>query len=182
MRSRERGITLVEIIIVVALMFVVLPFAWDYINGAVQDQANVTNKNIVQTSVTQLMNNMQQQVQEASFPIMEKEDVGGLRGSAKTEESEGAGGSITLNKPDGVTAKYTYDEETATVSYELKDKVQLIDSAEYGNISEFTVIPVLTEKDDGTKPINGLNITIVGRIDDKSSYSLTNEYYTRNTI
>ncbi|MBP3285235.1 MAG: hypothetical protein J6M02_07040 [Clostridia bacterium] len=180
MRSDEKGITMVELIIVMAMFFVVLPLIWNYINGAIEDSANVSNKMVVQTTVNQLMNNMQQNVQEASMPV--------TYSSADLEGKENeSGGSIEIRKPGGITATYTYDPDTATVKYEMEDaEDNLLDSAEYGNIAEFIVkrmsSNVDSESGEDLMKVNGLKITITGRIDKKSNYSLSNEYYTRNTI
>ena len=65
----NKGVTLVELIIAMALIFIVLPFAWNYINSSIQDNATINNKVAVQSSVNSLMNQLQKDVQEARYPI-----------------------------------------------------------------------------------------------------------------
>lgn len=181
MRSNEKGITMVEVIVVMALLFVILPILWDYMNSSLVDSANINNKIVVQTSVNQLMNNMQQHVQEASMPITYTSSD--LHGNAETEVD----GSIVIRKPGGISVTYSYDSERAVVTYVKEDdEGEILDRAEFSNIVKFDVVRKWTEviSDGGieTPKINGLSITITGRIDEKSNYTLTNEYYTRNTI
>lgn len=189
MRSGEKGVTMVELIVVVALIFVILPIIWDYINGSILDSANINNKVAVQTTVNKLMNNIEQQVQEASNPVTET--VTALHGVAKSvdDDASGAGGSITIKKPNGVLVSYTYDPEREVVTYNksVKDgSGETADSAEFDYIVKFDVVPlgsnVTSDSGDVIMKVNGLKVTIVGRIDNKSNYTLTNEYFTRNTI
>lgn len=189
MRSGEKGVTLVELIVVVALIFVILPILWDYINSAILDSANVNNKVMVQTTVNKLMNNIEQQVQEASNPLTETTTA--LHGVAESvdEAGDGVGGSITIKKPNDVSVTYTYDPEREVVTYNKNVKEgssEVADSAEFDYIVKFDVVPlgsnVTSESGEVIMRVNGLKITIVGRIDSKSNYTLTNEYFTRNTI
>jgi len=185
MRSNEKGITMVEVILVMALLFVILPILWDYMNSALVDSANINNKVVVQTSVNQLMNNMQRHVQEASMPITySATDLHGEAASV-AEDKIGSDGSIILRKPGNVFVTYSYDKERAVVTY-VKEDDENPDQAEYSNIVKFDVVrlgsDMISESGETVKKVNGLRITITGRIDEKSNYTLTNEYYTRNTI
>ena len=178
MRFGEKGVTLVELIVVVSLFFVVLPLIWYYINSSIEDSANINNKIVVQTSVNQLMNNMQKHIQEASLPITTSgEDIDG-EAAKIAEDGVGSGGSITLNKPNDITVTYKYDPDTASVTYTMRDEDGVVDTAEFNYIVKFVVKRMENEQ----HKIGGLYITAVGRIDDKSNYTLTNEYYTRNTM
>ena len=167
-RSAENGITLVELIIAVGLFFVIIPLIWNYINGAVEDSSDINNKIIVQTSVNQLMNSLQKNVQEATLPIT-TDDANNI---------EHGNGTLVLRKPGNVVVTYSFDEENAVVSYKMVNDDGEIDSTEYRNIVGFTV--EFQENDKMIK--NGIKVSVVGGIDSKSNYSLTNEYYTRNTF
>jgi len=182
MRSDERGITLIELILAVTILFSIITLSWSFVNSSVEDSADINNKIIVQTSVNQLMNNIQKNVHEASLPITDEDEDVEFIAESLAGEGEGKGGSITLNKPKGIRVTYTYKEDKEVVEYEMLDfDGEVIDSAEYGNISNFSVEYKPFPREENN-PVNGLQVTVVGRIDSKSNYSVTNVYYTRNTI
>ena len=183
MRTGEKGITMVEIIIATALFFVVIPLIWNNINSSIEDSANINNKMLVQTSVNALMNNIQKNVQEASMPITDSPENIECEADSIAEDGEGSGGSIKLLKPGGVVVTYTFDDEAETVKFTMKDKDDnLLDAGGYEHISKFSVEYKHSETEPGVHKVNGLSVTVVGRIDKKSNYTMTNEYYTRNTI
>ena len=114
MRSNERGITIVELIIATGLFFGVITLVWSFMDGALTDSANINNQMVVQTSVNQLMNNIQKHVQEASMPIS---DVpGDISCISEKLAGTGAGveGEIMLKKPGGVSVTYSYKKQGNT--------------------------------------------------------------------
>lgn len=187
----NRGVTLVELIIVVALMFIVLPFAWNYINSSIEDSANINNKVAVQSSVNALMSQLQKDIQEARYPInpnkedyIDVEDDGFLICKPRTSDESG---NIVEQ-----SVLYKFDEENRIVevingvklitpgSGETEYEIDISDATtgRYDYIKEFTLEKV--ENSDGVN--NGVKVEIRGEIDQKSGYSLSNVYYTRNTI
>lgn len=179
--ENNKGVTLVELIVVMALIFLVLPFAWDYINSSVQDNVTLNNKMAVQGSVNALMTQLQRDIQEARYPInplLDSSDNSVYRDVNK----EG----FLICKPGDTSVIYTFDEDEKKVYVKNNLKLNrndfILDSIddtdaetlEYQYIDTFS----LTLKEDG----NGVEVYIRGKIDEKSGYTLTNTYYTRNTI
>ncbi len=187
----NRGFTLVELIVVVALMFIILPFAWNYINSSIEDSANINNKMVVQSSVNSLMSQLQKDIQEARYPInpntskyTKVEENGFLICKPRTFDE--SGNFIDQN------VLYKFDEENRIV--EVMNGVQLItpgsgetdyeistDNATTGRY-EYIKAFKLEKVYNSDKVNNGVKIEIRGEIDQKSGYSLSNVYYTRNTI
>lgn len=187
----NRGFTLVELIVVVALMFIILPFAWNYINSSIEDSANINNKVAVQSSVNALMSQLQKDIQEARYPInpnkedyIDVEDDGFLICKPRTSDESG---NIVEQ-----SVLYKFDEENRIVevingakliipgSGETEYEIDISDATtgRYDYIKEFSLEKV--ENSDGVN--NGVKVEIRGEIDQKSGYSLSNVYYTRNTI
>ena len=173
MRSGEKGVTLVELIIALGLVSIVFYFIWNFMIGAIKDSGDLGNKMAVQDTVNQLMNNLQRDVQEASLPISSSDD---LEGIAKIIAPDGDDEkkSIILKKPENVTVTYEYDPVNAVVTYTKEDDGEEVDTRQYENITEF-IINFSDKK-------NGLKATVSGRIDETSNHSLTNEFFTRNTM
>ncbi len=187
----NKGVTLVELIIAMALIFIVLPFAWNYINSSIQDNAVINNKVAVQSSVNSLMNQLQKDVQEARCPINpNSEDYADV----KTD-------GFLICKPNAYDEEgniiyqsviYKFDEENrkVTIVNGIKLNSPEIGEAEYGiddsnaTYNEFDFIKTfILEKEINSSGVNnGIKIDIRGEIDSKSGYSLNNVYYTRNTI
>lgn len=191
----NRGVTLVELIIVVALMFIVLPFAWNYINSSIEDSANINNKVAVQSSVNALMSQLQKDIQEARYPINPN--------TGEYTKVEGKGFLIckprTFDESGNVVEQnvlYKFDEENRIV--EVINGVQLITpgsgetdyeidisdatTGRYDYIKTFKLEKVYNSDDVNNRVNNGVKVEIRGEIDQKSGYSLSNVYYTRNTI
>ena len=187
----NKGVTLVELIIAMALIFIVLPFAWNYINSSIQDNATINNKVAVQSSVNSLMNQLQKDIQEARYPInpnledyIDVKDDGFLicKPNAYDEEGNTVYQSVI----------YKFDEENRKVT--IVNGIRLVPPAmgktEYGiddsnaNYNEFNFIKkFILEKEINSSGVNnGVKVEIRGEIDNKSGYSLNNVYYTRNTI
>lgn len=186
MRSSEKGVTLVELIVAVSLVSVILFLIWNYVNGAFLDSVDVGNKMIVEASVNQLMNNIQKHVQEASLPITtDSTDFVG-ESALIAENKIGVPGTLLIRKPGGIIVTYEFNNSEGIVRYEMKKGEEIIDSGKYEHISKFGVEfrPAKGADEEENKKIvtNGVKVNVVGRIDSKSNYSLTNEYYTRNTL
>lgn len=192
--KNNKGITLIELIVALALMMLVLPFAWDYMNSGIQDSATINNKVAVQTSVNALMTQLQRDIQEARCPINpNSESYIGI-------DDDGNFGLDTdgflICKPNGTgenlyqSTLYEFDEENKKVIVTSGLKIYQINgfgSNEYGidysnsNVTtgDYNFIKDITLKRIGD---NGIDIYIRGELDSKSGYTLTNTYYTRNTI
>lgn len=187
----NRGVTLVELIVVVALMFIVLPFAWNYINSSIEDSANINNKVAVQSSVNTLMNQLQKDIQEARYPINPNvEDYIDVKTDGflicKPNAYDESGEIIYQN------VLYKFDEENRRV--EIINGVKLIPPESGETEYEIDISDATTgiydyiktfnlEKVNNSNNVNnGVKIEIRGEIDQKSGYSLSNVYYTRNTL
>lgn len=180
------GITMVELIIVMGLLAIILPFGWNYVNSGIEDNVTLNNKMMVQNSVNALMNQLQRDIQEARYPINPN----------VTEYIDVTNDGFLICKPNGtddtgnivyqsVLYKFDDDENKVIVEFGLKldspgpgeTDYDIIDDnatkGEYNYIEEFS----LTKIDN-----NGIKVYIRGQIDDKSGYTLTNTYYTRNTL
>jgi type II secretory pathway pseudopilin PulG len=187
----NRGITLIEIIVALALMMLIIPIAWNFMNSSVKDTATINNKVAVQSSVNALMTQLQRDIQEARCPInSNNENYVGI------DEN----GKIGIKEEGFIIRKPGADENPQSVSYEfdaenkkvvvtsgLRLKVPTFGSTEFvideenSNkvIAEYDFIKEFTLKRVGD---NGVEVYIRGEIDSKSGYTLTNTYYTRNTI
>ena len=187
----NKGVTLVELIIAMALIFIVLPFAWSYINSSIQDNATINNKVAVQSSVNSLMNQLQKDVQEARYPINpNSEDYIDVKADGflirKPNVYDEEGNTVYQS------VIYKFDEENRKVT--IMNGIKLvppgIGETEYGiddsnaTYNEFNFIKTfILEKEINSSGVNnGIKIDIRGEIDSKSGYSLNNVYYTRNTI
>jgi len=155
---RNAGITLMEIIIVVALIGITVPIVTILIKNAFQNSNTMSDKVEVQTSVTALMNKFEQTIKEATIPVATNSFVNN---------------SITIYKPKGEVI-FTFIPEDNTVTCEEKDSEgSIIDKTKYANIELIDV----TLKSSGY----GALVEITGG-ENSSEYSLSNVYYSRNTI
>lgn len=179
--KRNKGVTLIELIIVIGLIALIIPLYWYYINSSVEDDAVINDKILVQSSVNALMNQLQRDIQEARNPINPSSDY-------TTVKDDG----FLIRKPESIEGKfqsvlYKFDEDNnkVIVTYNLKltitgNNVEINDvespdkyTSEYNFIEDFS----LTKE--GT---DGVKVMIDGKISNKSHYNLSNTYYTRNTI
>ena len=196
--KNNKGVTLVELIIAMALIFLVLPFAWDYINSSLLDSATINNKNMVQSSVNALMTQIQRDIQEARCPINPNSET--------YVDVKNDGFLICKPMVDGSYQSVLYEFNEAEKKVVVKMGIELvppgIDETEYGireenitvteyvyiknfNLTQVFDIDVDDEVYDDAKVNkvnNGVKVEIRGEIDEKSGYTLTNTYYTRNTI
>lgn len=182
----NKGITLVELIVVLALILIVIPFAWDYMNSSLEDSATINNKVAVQSSVNALMTQLQRDIQEASRPINSNDEdyIGSKELGADNEgRLETGTEGFLIRKPDR-------DGKKQSVLYEFYEdgkKVVVtsgLDFEDPTDTSESTVAEYNFIKDIKLKKVgeNGVDVYIRGELDSKSGYTLTNVYYTRNTI
>lgn len=188
--KENRGVTLVELIIVVAVMFIILPFAWNYINSSIEDSANINNKVAVQSSVNTLISQLQKDIQEARYPINPNgEDYIDVKndGFLICKPNAYDSGEIIYQN-----VLYKFDEENRRV--DVINGVKLIPPGSGETEYEIDISDATTGRYDYIKTFNlekvynsdnvnnGIKVEIRGEIDQKSGYSLSNVYYTRNTI
>lgn len=177
----NKGITLVELVVVIGLIFLVLPFAWDYMISSVEDSATITNKVAVQNSVQALMNQLQKDIQEGRYPINPTD---------KYDEIDSENGFL-ICKPGDTSVIYKFDLTKKQVT--LKDNLRLeredltikaVNETPETNVGVYDYIKEITlEKvSDSDGVNNGIKVYIRGEADEKSGFTLTNTYYTRNTI
>lgn len=172
-----------------------MPFAWDYMNSSIEDTATINNKVAVQTSVNALMTQLQRDIQEARCPINpNSENYIGI-------DDDGNFGldkdGFLICKPNGTgdnlyqSVLYEFDKENKKVIVTSGLRIYQpagigtdeYDKAEDGpNVTkgEYNFIKEITLKRNDKK--DGIEVYIRGEIDSKSGYTLTNTYYTRNTI
>lgn len=185
--KNNKGITLIELIVVLALIFLVLPFAWDYINSSLVESTTINNKNMVQSSVNALMTHVQRDIQEARCPINPNSDT---YVDVKTD-----GFLICKPKIEGTSQNVLYEFNEAEKKVVVKTGVEVrspdprfgeteykveeddVTVTEYVYIKDFKLTKVMD-----IDVNNGVEVYIRGEIDEKSGYTLTNTYYTRNTM
>lgn len=173
---RNKGVTLIEVIVVVVLIFLVIPLFWNYINSSVEDNATINNKIAVQSTVNALMNRLQQDIQEARCPINPN--------TTEDEYMDIEDDGFLICKPENASVLYKLNKDTGvvTVYYDLSllGKIEngKVKNLELGNSETYNDINSITLTKIGEK---GLKVNIRGEIDSKSGYSLENTYYTRNT-
>lgn len=186
--KNNKGLTLIELVVVMALLFIILPFGWDYLNSGLKDSATVNNKIMVQNSVNALMNQVQRDIQEARCPINPN----------TTKYVNVIGDGFLICKPTtmddeghDVYQSVLYKFEGNKVTAEFGKKLQFPNPT--NGETEHTIVPGITGnvgvydfieefRLDLTADRKGIEVYIKGKIDDKSSYVLTNTYYTRNTV
>lgn len=181
--KNNKGITMIEVIVVIALLFIILPFSWDYINSSLEDNSTLNNKMMVQNSVNSLMNQLQRDIQEARCPINPN-----VTNYIDVKED-----GFLICKPNGldegnhivyqnVLYKFNESENKVVAEFGLE-----LDGyrPDYGiiragsTIGEYNYIKDISLDRVGD---NGIKVYIRGEIDEKSGYTMTNTYYTRNTI
>ena len=160
---RNKGFTLVEIIVVLACLGTVTVFFWTVLNSASKDSYTINDKIVIQSSVTSLMNIIQEDVQEAKIILTNS----GKKGIVNINGTTYQFGDIT----------YTFNEEKKTVTRIEKSGA----NATYSDIVSFSI----TAADNTEK--YGVDVSIIGGRKavgetDRLRYSLNSTYYTRNTI
>ena len=171
---KNKGITIIEVIIVVASLSLVTMFFWTVLSSSTDDTSTITDKVEVQNSVIVLMNLLQSDVQQA----LPKISASGVNGIFYREQEN----LYIINGVDGLV-RYEFDEDERTVKriVGLTEEGEVeSDSAisEHINITEFLVT--------STSNSMGAEIRIVGGKNpnsevDRSRYELNSTFYTRNT-
>lgn len=163
--KNNKGLTLIELIITLAIVMLILPVVWNFIQGSLDDSIDINAKVIIQTSVNSLMNQLQKDIQESK-----KNGIVFL---------DGDDNKILIVKSQS-NVLYEFDEVKAQVEYHMNvdgegEPVTGYSSTSYENIVGFTV---------KTSGDNGATVYIRGEMgeDARSGYELSNTYYTRNTI
>lgn len=162
--KRNRGFTLVELIVVMACLPMVIFFFWTVLNSTSQDTYTLNEKIEVQNSVTSLMNIIQQDVQEAKIFNITESSTGIIEITTGGEYRFGSG------------VVYVFDSGKKSVTRKNGSDVGV-----YNNIVDFSMEALSS----GNK--YGVNVSVVGGMKglgetDKSRYSLSTSYYTRNTM
>lgn len=161
--KKNRGFTLVELVVVMAYLGVVTVFFWTILSSASKDSYTLNEKMEVQTSVTALMNIIEQDIQEAKIYNL-----------SVTER-----GIIIVDNENGVyelyDIVYSFDKDKRTVT-----RTQGGTSGTYSDIVSFSMTPVSGEKYGVEVSITGGKKADGGTLD-KSRYSLNSTYYSRNT-
>ena len=163
MVKKNKGFTLVELIVVLCCFTMVAAFFWAILNSSSEDSYTLTEKVEVQTSVTSLMNIIEQDIQEAKVYNLSATE----KGIVIADEEAG-----TYELSDIV---YSFDKDKRIVT-----RTQEGASVTYNDIVSFSMIPVSGEK-------YGAKVSIVGGKEpegdalDKSRYTLSTTYYSRNT-
>ena len=177
----NRGFTLVELIVVLTSLTAIAAFFWIVLDSSSKDSFTITNKVEVQSSVTSLMNVLQQDIQE-SFPKLDEDGINSIFFNTGEDDV------YVIN--DLRLVRYEFDRENMRVTritnineYTGEAKAESVYDV-YNNICDIKVEQVL----DGS----GANITIYGgkkpilteadkSVVDKARYELNSTYYTRNT-
>ena len=173
MIRKNKGFTLVEVIIVLSCLSMVTLFFWSILNSSSEDSYTLNEKIEVQTSVTSLMNIVQQDIQEAKIYNISATEKGIITKVDGEDEYELSGVS------------YTFDKANRTVERRAGEAVEV-----YDDIAYFSLTPVKKERYGATVKIIGgkkveVNVEIEGGKEvfnetfDKSRYELNSTYYTR---
>lgn len=156
--KKNAGLTLIEVIIVVALLAVATSGIGIMLNNSFKESNTLSGKVHVQNSVVALMNKFEQTIKEASVPIA---------------NSDFAGNQIIIFKPNSEVL-FTFDSETSIVTCEEKDlEGNLLGKIEYPYIKSINVLL--------KSSAFGALVDLKGS-DGINEYSLNNVYYSRNTI
>lgn len=193
--KNNKGLTLVELIIVLACLGMVTLFFWSILGSSSEDAYTLTDKMMVQNSVTSLMNTIQKDVQEAKIVITKVKDDKPINGILVTQVEEDTlyiFNTVCLSSEDEEeeiiyndnTIEYKFNEEERTVTRKQG-------KSENAMVSKYTDIVSFSMEYPGANTLNentyGVKVSIVGgKIDigeghDRSRYDLDSTFYTRNT-
>ena len=178
--KRNKGFTLVELIIVLACLTGVLGFFWKILESSSKDAYTINDKIEVQSSVTSLMNIIQQDVQEAKIILVSETTYGIFTAPIDSNK-------IYENK------KYEFGEESNKKIYEFDTSNKTVTrtsiKGENTEIGVFGNIVGISFKKPEKKPNYGVEVDIIGGKKDynsseidKSRYNLNSTFYTRNTL
>lgn len=155
---KNKGITLMEVILVVALVGIMVPIVTLLIKNAFSDSNTLSQRVKIQNAVIALMNKFEQTIKEADIPVA---------------NSSFQNNKMLILKPNGETL-FTFVPETSTVICEEKDlEGNILATTEYEDITGIDV----QLKYGGY----GATIELTGG-KDNNTYSVNNVYYSRNTI
>jgi len=167
--KKNNAFTLVELIIVLACLSGVTIFFWTILDSSSKDSYTLTDKMMVQTSVTSLMNVLQQDIQEARIKIDGENKVIFLY-----EDDEYVMSDVT----------YVFDKSNRTVT-----RKKGTENAVYDNIGYFSMKNISGKNFGAEVRIIGgkeIVVTVSGEslteTFDKTRYELNSSYYTRNTM
>ena len=176
----NKGFTLIELVIVIALLTGVLGFFWKILDSSSKDAYTINDKIEVQNSVTSLMNIVQQDVQEAKI-ILRPDDEYGIFYAEEDSNMIYEGKEYVFG--DGTNKKiYEFDDSSKTVT-RTSIKGENTETGVFNNIIGFSF------KKPEKKPNYGVEVDIIGGKKDydsseidKSRYNLNSTFYTRNTM
>lgn len=171
--KRNKGFTLVEIIVVLACLGAVTVFFWTILSSVSEDSYTINDKIVIQSSVTSLMNIIQKDVQEAKI-IYTDSKKGIVEKKESTDAEENNSTKVNYEFAD---VTYVFSEKDKTVTRIEKSGA----NATYSDIVSFSI----TAADNTEK--YGVDVSIIGGRKavgetDRLRYSLNSTYYTRNTI
>lgn len=198
--KKNKGLTLVELIIVMACLGMVTLFFWTILSSSSEDAYTLTDKVMVQNSVTSLMNTIQKDVQEAKIvttKIQDKKNVLGIlskemvanieneniyffNANSSTEYEDSDVISIGQIHYNDDTVKYEFNKANKTVT-RTQGKDENVTVAVYDNIVAFSISKVNEGKYGVTVKIVGGKMDIDTAEHDRSRYELNSTFYTRNT-
>ena len=163
--KKNKGFTLVELIIVMACLGMVTLFFWSILSSSSEDSYTLNEKMEVQNSVTMLMNIIEQDAKEAKIYNISATEKGIL--------DDFYAPNYKFNN-----IEYSFNESNNTVTRKKGSDISV-----YNNIISFSLI----KAEDGEK--YGVEVKIIGGKEpityeglDKSRYTLNSTFYTRNTI
>jgi prepilin-type N-terminal cleavage/methylation domain-containing protein len=76
LKKNNKGITLIEVIVVLGVIGLMAPIIMNYVIEAFKNNATLTEKVRIQTTVSALMNNLERNIKEADIPITQSADSG----------------------------------------------------------------------------------------------------------
>jgi len=156
--KKNKGITLMEVILVVALVGIAVPIVAMLVSKSFEDSHTLGDKVAVQNSVVALMNKFEQTIKEADIPVA-SDDFNDNR--------------ILIYNPNGETLFTFYPELNKVVCEEKDFEGNILNKTDYKDITSIDV----ELKSEGY----GALVKVTGG-EDRSQYSLNNVYYSRNTI
>jgi len=178
--KKNRGFTLVELILVMACIGLVLVFFWSILQSTSEDTYTINDKIAVQTSVTSLMNIIQKDIQEAK--IVTIEENGTEKGIVLID-----GAKYIFNTYNA--APLVYNDKTVVYEFDVGNRTVTRTEGSgnnavsvYSDIADFSMTKV-----EGSSKY-GIKVDIQGGKEpkdaevDKSRYSLSSTYYARNTL
>ena len=154
--KRNKGFTLVELIIVLACLTGVLGFFWKILDSSSRDAYTINDKIEIQNSVTSLMNIIQQDIQEAKIILVSESDYGIFvprEDSDKIYENKIYEFGTTDDKK--IYTFNSFDRAVTRTSIKEENSVTNTESTIYNNIIGFSLEAV-------NKTNYGAKVTVLG--------------------